>query len=46
MKTESDLEKEESRLQAMQIAYEGQELKPSDVERLKAEKDRLHAQVN
>ncbi|KAK3792692.1 hypothetical protein RRG08_020761 [Elysia crispata] len=41
----SDLEKEESRLQAMQIAYEGQELKPSDVERLKAEKDRLHAQI-
>ncbi|RUS88387.1 hypothetical protein EGW08_003843 [Elysia chlorotica] len=41
----SDLEKEEARLQAMQVAYEGQELKPSDVERLKTEKDRLIAQI-
>ncbi|GFS04381.1 kinetochore protein NDC80 homolog [Elysia marginata] len=41
----SDVEKEESRLNSMKIAYESQELKPADVERLKAEQDRLHAQV-
>lgn len=41
----SDLEKEESRLNGLKIAYESQELKPADVERLKAEQDRLHAQV-
>ncbi|GFO40239.1 kinetochore protein ndc80 homolog [Plakobranchus ocellatus] len=41
----SDLEKEDARLHAMQLAYENQELKPADVERLKADQDRLHAQM-